>query len=244
MAIALAGTYAAQAAAASGPCGQITAACQQAGFVPGSRRAGDGLQVDCIRPILQGAAPARRAKKSLPQIDPQLVAACKASDPGFGQGNAAPREAGTPASPPPPTVTLAPAPSLPPGARRPNIVFVLADDFSLDLVQYMPHVLKMQKDGATFANYFVTDSLCCPSRSSIFTGRYPHNTGIYRNVGQDGGYLAFVNRGHEQVTFATALGAAGYHNAMLGKYLNGYQPRQHRAAAGWSEWDVGCRARS
>ena len=238
MAIALAGAYAAQAAPASGPCGQIVTACQQAGFVPGSRRSGEGLQVDCVRPILQGTAQARRAKKSLPQIDPQLVAACKASDPNFGQGNAAPRETGTPESPPSPTVTLAPAPSLPAGTRRPNIVFVLADDFSLDLVQYMPHLLKMQKDGATFANYFVTDSLCCPSRSSIFTGRYPHNTGIYRNVGQDGGYLAFVNRGHERVTFATALAAAGYHNAMLGKYLNGYQPRQHRAAAGWSEWDV------
>ena len=41
----------------------------------------------------------------------------------------------------------------------------------MNLAQYMPHVLQMQIDGATCANYFVTDSLCCPSRSSIFTGR-------------------------------------------------------------------------
>ena len=88
---------------------------------------------------------------------------------------------------------------------------------------------QMQKDGVTFANYFVTDSLCCPSRSSIFTGRYPHNTGIFRNVGPDGGYLAFLNRGHERATFAAALAAAGYRTAMLGKYLNGYQPRHARA---------------
>jgi N-acetylglucosamine-6-sulfatase len=99
----------------------------------------------------------------------------------------------------------------------------LTDDLAWNLVQYMPHVLQMQKDGITFTNYFVTNSPCCPSRSSIFTGRYPHNTGIYRD---DCGYSAFHNRGYEATTFAVALAAAGYRTAMLGKYLNGY--RAHR----------------
>jgi arylsulfatase A-like enzyme len=124
-------------------------------------------------------------------------------------------------------------------AGRPNIVFILTDDLALNLVQYMPHVLKMQKDGVTFANYFVTDSLCCPSRASIFTGRYPHNTGIFTNTGADGGYLAFLKRGLEQTTFATSLSAAGYRTAMFGKYLNGYLPRAHRPAPGWTSWAVG-----
>lgn len=124
-------------------------------------------------------------------------------------------------------------------AGRPNIVFVLTDDLAMNLVQFMPHVLQMQRDGVTFANYFVTDSLCCPSRASIFTGRYPHNTGIFTNTGADGGYLAFVNRGLEQATFATALSAAGYRTAMFGKYLNGYLPRIHRPAPGWTSWAVG-----
>jgi hypothetical protein len=102
---------------------------------------------------------------------------------------------------------LRPAPSKPPArsepeqsgpapnvaSRRPNIVFVLTDDLSMNLVQYMPHVLQMQKDGVTFANYFVTDSLCCPSRTSIFTGRYPHDTGVFTNTGNYGGYLQFRN---------------------------------------------------
>jgi arylsulfatase A-like enzyme len=96
----------------------------------------------------------------------------------------------------------------------------------------------MQKEGVTFANYFVTDSLCCPSRSSIFTGRFPHDTGIFRNTGNDGGFLAFHNRHHEQATFATALAAAGYRTAMLGKYLNGYLPRQHPPEPGWNLWAV------
>ena len=62
--------------------------------------------------------------------------------------------------------------------KKPNIVFVLTDDLASNLVQYMPHVKKLEAQGATFKNYFVTDSLCCPSRASTFTGRYPHDTGI------------------------------------------------------------------
>jgi arylsulfatase A-like enzyme len=226
----------AQAAPIPPPCREIVVACKQAGFVPGGSARGEGQYVDCIRPIMQGTPQPPRATRPLPQVDPQIVAECKAQNANFGQGRGQPAQ---PAAPPPPAPTAtAPPPPLPAGAKRPNIVFVLADDFSLDLVQYMPHVVKMQKNGVTFANYFVTDSLCCPSRSSIFTGRYPHNTGVYRNVGPDGGYATFVNRGHENATFATALAAAGYRTAMLGKFLNGYQPQQHRPSPGWSEWDV------
>src|SRR3954454_17597007 len=53
---------------------------------------------------------------------------------------------------------------------RPNVIFILTDDLSWNLVGFMPHVRQMQRDGMTFTNYFVTDSLCCPSRASIFTG--------------------------------------------------------------------------
>src|ERR1044072_4211970 len=97
---------------------------------------------------------------------------------------------------------------------KPNIIFILTDDLSWNLVQYMPHVLQMEKDGVTFANAFVTDSLCCPSRASIFTGRYPHDTGIFRHAGRDGGYAGFKRRGLEQASFAAALSAAGYRTAM------------------------------
>ena len=125
------------------------------------------------------------------------------------------------------------------GGKRPNIVFILTDDLAWNLVQYMPHVLQMQKDGVTFANYFVTDSLCCPSRSSIFTGRFPHDTGIFRNTGK----LTAASRKRSttvitsNATFATALATAGLSaTAMLGKYLNGYQPRQNPPEPGWSFW--------
>src|SRR2546421_8526566 len=74
---------------------------------------------------------------------------------------------------------------------RPNVVFVLTDDLAWNLVRFMPHVQALQRRGTTFSRYFVTDSLCCPSRSSIFTGRFPHSTGIFTNMGADGGFRAF-----------------------------------------------------
>jgi N-acetylglucosamine-6-sulfatase len=233
------GAVLAQPAPRQGACRQIRAACEQAGFTQGGVQQGMGLWVDCIRPTMQGTPQRRRAGAPLPQVDPQLVAACSAQNPNFGRGNAGQKgEQPESAAPPPPATMPASPPAPRSETRPPNFVFVLTDDLSWNLVQYMPHVLKMQKDGVTFTNYFVTDSLCCPSRSSIFTGRYPHNTGIFRNVGADGGYLAFHSRGYESATFATALSAAGYRTAMLGKYLNGYQPAAHAPASGWALWAV------
>jgi arylsulfatase A-like enzyme len=129
-------------------------------------------------------------------------------------------------------------------AHRPNVVFVLTDDLSWNLVQYMPHVRQLERVGTTFANYTVTDSLCCPSRSSILTGRFPHNTGVFTNSAPDGGFDVFHGRGEEARTFATGLRAAGYRTAMMGKYLNGYQPAGTEGGStpyvppGWTEWDV------
>ena len=124
-----------------------------------------------------------------------------------------------------------------PGApKRANIIFILADDFTWNLVQYMPNLLQMQKDGVTFANYFVTDSLCCPSRTSILTGMYPHDSGVFSNTGDDGGYATFLAKGNETKTFATALSASGYRTALMGKYLNGYDPLAPTVPAGWTEW--------
>jgi arylsulfatase A-like enzyme len=130
-------------------------------------------------------------------------------------------------------------------ARRPNIVLVLADDFSWNLVQYMPQLREMQSKGVTFSRFFVSDSLCCPSRATIFTGKYPHNTGIFTNGGRDGGFFAFHDSGQEHDTFAARLHSAGYTTALMGKYLNGYTPtapvdgQPLYIPPGWDEWDVG-----
>jgi arylsulfatase A-like enzyme len=130
-------------------------------------------------------------------------------------------------------------------AGRPNIVFVLTDDLSMNLLPYMPAVQRLAAEGMTFGNYFVSDSLCCPSRSSIFTGEFPHDTGVFTNAGTDGGIAAFYSHGDELHTFNVALQAAGYRTAMMGKYLNGYLQGPERSPIadtaippGWNEWDV------
>jgi N-acetylglucosamine-6-sulfatase len=128
---------------------------------------------------------------------------------------------------------------------RPNIVFVLTDDLSWNLLRYMPHVLAMEREGESFSHYFVTDSLCCPSRASILTGRFPHNTKVFSNNAPNGGFVLFHDRGEELDTFATSLQSQGYRTALMGKYLNGYQPddveegkHELYVPPGWSQWDV------
>jgi arylsulfatase A-like enzyme len=118
---------------------------------------------------------------------------------------------------------------------RPNIVFVLTDDLSMNLVPYMPHIQALMQSGTSFRNYFVVDSLCCPSRSAIFTGLYPHDNGVFTNRGADGGYTAFNEFGNPDKTFAVALQASGYRTGFMGKYLNGYQPSD-AAPPGWTDW--------
>jgi N-acetylglucosamine-6-sulfatase len=129
--------------------------------------------------------------------------------------------------------------------HHPNIVFVLTDDLSMNLLRYMPQVRLLQHRGLTFHNYFVSDSLCCPSRSSIFTGDFPHDTGVFTNAGPGGGIKAFYAHHDESHTFNVALQRAGYRTAMMGKYLNGYLQGRRRSPIastavppGWSEWDV------
>jgi len=130
------------------------------------------------------------------------------------------------------------------GVRRPNIVFVLTDDLSRDLLAFMPEVQSLRTRGLTFDNYIVSDSLCCPSRASILTGNFPHDTRVLGNTPDVGGFATFYQRGDQATAFNVALQHAGYATAMMGKYLNGYlEPGQDPAAPsyippGWNEWDV------
>jgi N-acetylglucosamine-6-sulfatase len=123
-------------------------------------------------------------------------------------------------------------------SSRPNIVFVLTDDLSNDLVRFMPQVARLKRDGMSFSRYYVTDSLCCPSRSSIFTGELPHDTGVTTNEPPEGGYAAFFAHGDERRSFARSLQRRGYDTALMGKFLNGYQPADGPPGPGWTHWST------
>jgi hypothetical protein len=72
------------ASAAQSPCAAIRQLCESAGFVQGAAQSGNGLQQDCIQPIMGATAQPTDASRPLPSVDPQLVAACRAARPGSG----------------------------------------------------------------------------------------------------------------------------------------------------------------
>ncbi len=71
------------------------------------------------------------------------------------------------------------------GASRPNIIFILTDDLDTRYPEgsWLDDFPGLKADladrGTTFSNFFVSLSLCCPSRSSILRGQYAHNTQIF-----------------------------------------------------------------
>lgn len=126
-------------------------------------------------------------------------------------------------------------------ATRPNVIVVLTDDQDLVLgsMNYMPKTRSLLGDqGATFSQYFVPTSLCCPSRATLLTGQYIHSHGIFQNFRPDGGFLRFKTLGHEEKTLAAALQQAGYRTALLGKYMNEYPLVGDKTYVppGWDEW--------
>jgi arylsulfatase A-like enzyme len=123
-----------------------------------------------------------------------------------------------------------------PPSDKPNIVFVLTDDLSGDLLRFMPNVRRLAADGTSFSRYIVASSNCCPSRASILTGQLPHNTGVLTNVRPDGGNYRFRANGNPLHTFAVGLRNAGYRTALMGKYLNGYAADRGAVPPGWTDW--------
>jgi arylsulfatase A-like enzyme len=135
------------------------------------------------------------------------------------------------------TPTAIPTPSVPNlDPTRPNIVFVLVDDMSSDLLRFMPNVQALEQRGTSFNNYIVSDSLCCPSRATIFTGQLPHNTGVFTNIKPKGGIYAYARNGNARKSFAAPLSARGYRTALMGKYLNGYRADSGSIPPGWTDW--------
>ena len=71
---------------------------------------------------------------------------------------------------------------------RPNVVLITTDQQRFDTInalgfEYMetPHLDRLVEEGVTFTDCHITAPSCAPSRASLFTGYYPHTTGIYRN---------------------------------------------------------------
>jgi len=100
--------------------------------------------------------------------------------------------------------------------ERPNIVLIIADDMNWDDCGAYghphirtPNIDRLAAEGMKFERAYLTASSCSPSRSSIITGRYPHNTGAEQ--------LHWPLPG-ESRTFVEELKASGYYTAAAGKW--------------------------
>lgn len=133
--------------------------------------------------------------------------------------------------------------------RRPNIVFLLADDlgwtglrsFGSDFYE-TPHLDGFARSGMKFTDSYAACTVCSPTRASIMTGMYParlHLTDFIAGQNRPWAKLRIPdwNKGlnHSHVTIAEALRDAGYTTAQVGKWhLNhagrnaaAYSPRTH-----------------
>jgi N-acetylglucosamine-6-sulfatase len=124
--------------------------------------------------------------------------------------------------------------------QRPNILLLLTDDQDLllggtnDMPFYIKHLVNQ---GTTFRNYFVHTPVCCPSRTSILTGRYLHNGGALNNSFPGNCYGAPWRAKAEYATFAVYAKQAGYHTGYAGKYLNEYATDGTTLVPpGWDKW--------
>jgi len=120
---------------------------------------------------------------------------------------------------------------------RPNIVFIVTDDQTIDSIAAgtpaMPwldaQVTSPTHHWLRFTNAFFNFSLCCPSRATFLTGQYAFHHHVEGN--SMGGKL------DESSTVATWLHDAGYHTGLIGKYLNHYPfQRGDYIPPGWDRW--------
>jgi arylsulfatase A-like enzyme len=113
----------------------------------------------------------------------------------------------------------------------PNILIINTDDQRyLETLEVQPFIRSYFADGGTeYTNGMVSTTLCCPSRTSLFSGRYSHNTGITGN-----GLTELVAAFDQDATIQGYLQDAGYKTALVGKFLNTVP--LSRSPQNWNRW--------
>jgi arylsulfatase A-like enzyme len=132
-------------------------------------------------------------------------------------------------------LAFAPASPAADEARRPNIVLMLTDDQRADCLGCAghpllktPHIDRLAAEGARFQNAFVTTSICCVSRASLFTGRLCRNHRV-------GDFRTPLPPEVLAASFPARLKLAGYRTGCFGKWgIGGAAPRE--AFDVWDAW--------
>ena len=141
--------------------------------------------------------------------------------------------------------------------QKPNIILIITDQQRSDTIGALgypwmktPVLDRLAREGAAFTNCYTTSPVCVGARASLFTGMYPHATGVFTNF-------------HPwQPTWVSSLADAGYHCASIGKmHINPYDAKggfhqrfpvenkdrplflEEHARAIYDEWDKALHAR-
>ncbi|XP_077194812.1 N-acetylglucosamine-6-sulfatase isoform X2 [Paroedura picta] len=129
-------------------------------------------------------------------------------------------------------------------ARKPNVVLIVTDDQDACLGGMTPlkktNALIAEK-GISFSSAYVPSALCCPSRASILTGKYPHNHHVVNNTLEGNCSSKSWQKMQEPYTFPAILKSmCGYQTFFAGKYLNEYGSEDAggigHVPPGWSFW--------
>jgi N-acetylglucosamine-6-sulfatase len=115
-----------------------------------------------------------------------------------------------------------------------NVVLIFTDDQTYESLPVMRKLLAFPEGGwINFTNAYISASVCCPSRATVLTGQYSHNTGVIDN--STGNSLDDTN------TLPVWLDRAGYRTGLIGKYLNGYPWTRGTGYVppGWDYFNVG-----
>ncbi len=104
-------------------------------------------------------------------------------------------------------------------SSKPNVIMFTTDDQTLRDMQVMPKTQALiGAPGASFLHAYASDPLCCPSRVTVQTGEYAHNTGVLGNTPPQGGYESFNDKNDLPVW----LQSDGYRTIHIGKMPNGF----------------------
>ncbi|CBY20536.1 unnamed protein product [Oikopleura dioica] len=129
--------------------------------------------------------------------------------------------------------------------KSPNIVFILTDDLDVAMGGMTPleKTRRLLGDaGATFTNVFASTPICCPSRSTILTGRYQHNTKVLNNTIDGNCSSPAWQQNMEPSSIGAKLQPLGYKTFYAGKYLNMYGFKKaggvEHVPKGWDSWNA------
>src|SRR4029079_14632117 len=126
-----------------------------------------------------------------------------------------------------PLALLLLAAAVPQEARKPNIVFIHAEDLGYgDLSCYgqkkfsTPRLYRMPAEGLRFTQYYAGNTVCAPSRCALMTGYHMGHSYVRGN--------AEIPLRAEDVTIAKILKGAGYTTGVIGKWGLGLENNSGR----------------